>query len=519
MTAPTGEGAQPHWSHRFLVNVAWSWAGTIASFLMGFFVSPLLIHRLGEKNYGLWAIAFAFVDYFNILDFGFKSATVQLLARYRAQGDDAGMNRAFNTAFVYYLSVGGGLFVLSILAAGPLAGFLHVTPELRPDFVLLVRIIAAGWTFGFVCNGVVAATEALQLFQTQNNLHILTQVLRTAGYVGVLYAGLGLPALGTVTTLTQFTGFGSMAVFLFRAAPALSFAPRLFDREIWGELRSFGNHAFVSGIGTFLLNQGPGFVIGRTLNEAAIGHFSLPNRILQYVVELITRIGSVTMPNATHMATSGRIRELGHFVTSINRYCFALFLPLALFLHFYGPQVLARWVTPEFAGSAGPLLTPFLLSTSLAVAAQFNSVSVLFGIAKHAIYSRLLVLEAITMLAGMALVIPQFGILGAAWVLCGAAIISRGLVTPLLLCRALDIPYLPFLSAIYGLPLLLAVPVYGMLAWLQGNWLPGGAWLQLGLAAGLGALAYYALFFVFGLQQSHRVLLMASLRRWVPLRN
>lgn len=498
------------------MNVVWGWLGTAASFIMGFFVSPLLIQRLGEQNYGLWAIALAFIDYFNIFDFGFKSATVQLLARFRAQNNPQAMNVAFNTAFVYFLSVGLVLFTASWLAAPSLASFLRISPALRPDFVLLVRIIAVGWTLAFTLTGVVAAAEAFQLFKVQNNIHILTQILRAGGYVWVLFSGFGLPVLGTVTTLTQFFNYGMILVFLLRSHPELRFSPFLFDRAIWKELRSFGGYAFISGIGTFLLNQGPGFVVGRSVSEAAIGYFSLPNRILQYVVELVTRIGSVTMPNATALASTGRYAELASLATYINRYCFALFLPLAIFLLFYGPNVLAAWVSASFAAQAAPLLTPFLLSTSLAVAAQFNSISILFGMARHAPYSRLVIVEAVVMLSSMALVIPHYGLPGAAWALAIAAILSRGICTPLILCSTLSIPVLPFLNTIYTLPLLLALPVSGLLYWLHSGLIPGSSWFELALAAAISAISYYILFLSFGLQPSHRNLLMASVRRWLP---
>ena len=170
----------------------------------------------------------------------------------------------------------------------------------------------------------------------------------------------------------------------------------------------------------------------------------------------------------------------------------------------------------NWAAQSAPLLTPFLLSTSLAVAAQFNSISILFGMARHASYSRLVIAEAIVMLSSMALVIPHYGLPGAAWALAISAIVSRGFCTPVILCRTLSIPVLPFLNTIYSLPLLLALPVAGLLYWLQSGLIPGSSWLQLALAASIGGLSYYILFLVFGLQPSHRSLLLASIHRWIP---
>ena len=74
---------------------------------------------------------------------------------------------------------------------------------------------------------------------------------------------------------------------------------------------------------------------------------------------------------------------------------------------------------------AAPLLPAFVLMTSFGVAGQFNSVGILFGMAKHDTFAKAMVAEAVTTLIGMTLVLPRFGILGVAWVACGATPISR----------------------------------------------------------------------------------------------
>ncbi len=53
-------------------------------------------------------------------------------------------------------------------------------------------------------------------------------------------------------------------------------------------------------------------------------------------------------------------------------------------------------------------------------------------------YARLLIVEGILALIGIALVLPGFGILGAAWVIATLSILHRCFVTPWLLCRALN---------------------------------------------------------------------------------
>src|ERR1700728_3171517 len=105
------------WAERFFINVLWNWLGVVASFFTGFFLSPYIIRTLGDQRYGIWALAFAFIDYYTLFDFGFKSAVVNLISRYRAEGQDRETNEVINSALFYFIGLGFFIFGLSWFAA------------------------------------------------------------------------------------------------------------------------------------------------------------------------------------------------------------------------------------------------------------------------------------------------------------------------------------------------------------------------------------------------------------------
>ncbi len=122
------------WAERFLLNVIWNWIGVAVNLLAGFFLAPYLIRKLGDEQYGIWALAFAFIDYFTLFDFGFKSAAVNLISRFRAQGDTDKINEVFNTSLFYFLGVGGALFLLTLVLAGQLHHFFTIPDRLPVGF-------------------------------------------------------------------------------------------------------------------------------------------------------------------------------------------------------------------------------------------------------------------------------------------------------------------------------------------------------------------------------------------------
>ncbi|MCE5310975.1 MAG: oligosaccharide flippase family protein [Acidobacteriales bacterium] len=498
-------------AERFVANVYWHWLGVIASFLTGFVVSPYIVLKLGDSRYGVWALAFSFIDYTMLLDFGFKTAVVNAVARSRAQNDTNGINEVVNTAFSYFLAIAATVLILVWGISGDLPRMFQITPVYRDDFVRLVRIIGFGWAFALASSVFVAGVEGFQQFKAQNRIYIASLILRSGGCAVALYLGFGLPTMGLIITLSQVIN----AVFLFvvfrRSFPELSFSRNSVKPGVWKQLASYGIHAFVAYLGGILVSQGPPILIGHFRSEAFVGYYTLPFRLVQYIVEFVTRIGYVTVPNASEMVAQERKPDLVNMGIYLNRYSFSLFAPLSVFLLVYGKELLCVWIKPSFAEQAAVLLPAFTLSTLFAVAGQFNSSQILFGLAKHGTYSRTLVAEGIAALAFMVIVLPSYGVVGVAWVAAAFALLNRGWITPYLLSRSLKFRLLGYMRAIYLTPTLAAIPVFFFGFWFKTQALPGRNWAELLIAAGLIVLPYYGACYFFVMEEQHRLLLRTSI--------
>ena len=173
-----------------------------------------------------------------------------------------------------------------------------------------------------------------------------------------------------------------------------------------------------------------------------------------------------------------------------NRYSLALFLPLTIFMAIYGPQLLAVWISPQFAANCSGVLAALLVSTTITNAGQYSSISILFGMGRHQRFARALVVEALVMIGGVALVARPFGITGVAWVVASAMVLNRGMFTAWLLSHELRVGYFRFLASVYQ-PLIYTGPAIAVLYALRHTVLPGRNWAEL-ILAGMIALACYA---------------------------
>jgi hypothetical protein len=111
----------------------------------------------------------------------------------------------------------------------------------------------------------------------------------------------------------------------------------------------------------------------------------------------------------------------------------------------------------------------------------------------------------------MLFVIPRYGILGAAYVAAGFAVLNRAIVTPYLLCRLMDFSLARYLADIYVKPLLAGIPVLVYAMYIKSHWIPGTNWFQLIACIALIAIPYYILCGFVAVEPDHR----AVLREWI----
>jgi O-antigen/teichoic acid export membrane protein len=183
-----------------------------------------------------------------------------------------------------------------------------------------------------------------------------------------------------------------------------------------------------------------------------------------------------------------------------------LFAPFSMALLVYGRELFLVWIKPEFALLSAPLIPIVAVGTTVGIAAQFNSASILYGLGRHQGYAYMLMVEAACCLAGLYWVIPRYGIMGAAFVTSGLIALTRGGVTSWLLCRAIHYNMIKYLRGIYVGPFLTAAPVLPMAFWIKHHWLPGHNWFQIIAGSAIIAVVFYSMAYYTCLQKEHRSL-------------
>jgi O-antigen/teichoic acid export membrane protein len=508
MNSSVENGGGPAAAHtgRFLRNVAWNWLGVVLNIVSALILSPYIIRKLGDDNFGLWALTLSLVEYYWLLDFGLRSATIRYSAHHHATGEHKQINTIINTALGYSLCVAPPLIGGTLLVSPWLASLFHIT---HPLFSRLLAVVVISWALVGALNVFASCLEGFQRFDLTNQCTIAALTVRTTLAFLLLRAGYGVVELAYVTFGSQVL-LHTLCYFRLRSVfPKLRISLREGRLSMLRTMLSYGVHSVVASLGQRILSNAPQLIIGYLLPTRFVGYYSAPVRLLDYTVEAILRIGNVSNPHAASLMAAGRSEDTLRLGVYVNRYCLLLFLPISLFLAFYGSPVLSVWINPQFGGQAAGVLVPLLIGMTIANVGMYNSGSILFGMGRHQVYSRLLLLEALACVTGIFLVVPRYGIVGAAWTASLLMLVNRGPVTAWLLTSELKAGYWSFLGKVYA-PLILAAPMSVVLYVLR-LMLPGKNWGQLILAGGLLMMVYLPVALLL-LERSHRDYLFRFLR-------
>src|ERR1700757_3153592 len=87
-------------------NVSSSWIALGTNVLVGIFLSPFMLHRLGDAAFGIWVLIFSITGYYGLFDLGIRSSLVRYVSTYTAKKDSIGLAKLISTSLATYTAIG-----------------------------------------------------------------------------------------------------------------------------------------------------------------------------------------------------------------------------------------------------------------------------------------------------------------------------------------------------------------------------------------------------------------------------
>ena len=427
-----------------LINALSGLALFVANTAIAFVMSPIMIHTLGNRRYGIWEVIITLVGYLGALELGVGSALVRFVADAQSRDDRDALGRIVNTGLFGLAALGAcGLLIVLLgvsLPRLPLGLDVGGKTALAPVLLIfginlsvyLPRVALSAYLLGLqehrILNGIVLMAT---LGVTFAMYHILTTGLQSP----LFWMALAI-LCGTIAQVVM------LSLWIAIVDRKIRFAASSFSTKVMKELLGFGIKNAAIGGSLALVDRVVSVVIAYTSGVAQIVYFVMPNRLVDYTRTLVSQAGFPLTPYFADLAGKGEFDAVRDAWVQTSRILEVVTLGMPVMLAILGEPFIRVWIGAEYAARGRWIL--YTLCVGLFVQGTVaNRERLLVSLSRH---GRLALLTSILAFAsfGVSVVFGYvWGINGVAAAVAGFFIVLSGLEVTLT-CKVLDIGRLEY---------------------------------------------------------------------------
>jgi len=372
-------------------NLAANWIGYGANLLILFFMSPFVVHTLGDVRYGVWSLMMTMTGYLGLVEIGTRGGLGRFINYYLGKDDIPKLNGVLNTAMAMFLAAG----VLLVVVAGGLAAalpalFPKIPAELVPTGRAVLMLVAVNVWMSFLSAGFRQILTAHERFELTNAVDLGVIVLRAGSTIAVLLSGHGLVLLAVTHTAASVLGTGAAYLLARRVFPRLELRPALVSRARFKELFGFSIWAFIGRCGGRLLHSADTLVIAIILGPKWVTYYAIGGMLLHKGRDVIGQALSIFVPemikDCAREDWSGlRIQFRRGATTGM-----AIGILLLVGMVMFGRSFIVLWMGPQFEISATVLT---ILAVSSLPATIFQVTTAIYSGLHRVRFSAMMVLS------------------------------------------------------------------------------------------------------------------------------
>lgn len=457
-------------------NVFSNWVGYGVTAVIGFLLSPYVVHHLGQTGYGVWTLVVSLTGYFGVLDLGLRQSVGRFVVRYVSLDDAENVNRTLTSA-VAMLAGGGLLALLATVVFNFAFGVFHIEP--RYQLAAREALLIAGLNISLalplsVFSSILWALERLDIL---NAISIFGAAARATLTVMILGAGYGLVPLALITILENTAEYLVILLLAKRLYPKLGLRLRYFSRATCKQLMGFGIFRFIWIVGNQLIFYTDSLVIGAFLNAGAITYYAIAGSLINYGRNIVSLASDPFYPSATRLDSKDDLEGMRRLQLVGTQVALLVGLPICLGFIFLGKQFITLWMGKEYAVSS--LYLSVLTIPQFTSIAQYISAIVLVGMARHKILAQTTIGEGIANLLLSIVLVQRIGLIGVAWGTAIPHLITTGIVIPIYILRTLKLSLRDYFFQGWLRPLICGVAI-ASLFYLMAHFVERVSWVILG---------------------------------------
>ena len=373
--------------------------------------APYLLHHLGLSGYGLWMLATATISSSTVISSGFGDAAVKYAAMHRRERQK--LEDILRVSLLTNVIL-GSLLALAIWLAAPIvvSRVFSMDPSLRASALTAFRIASVILVFRTVEQVFIGAQRAHERYGPSVRINFASRAAIALGAclaVSRGYAVVGIMIVTLCVVIASTIGQAIATRLVIGPIRVLSSLDSIAASQVF----SFGCYSWLQAVGGCIFTQADRLLIGALAGTTAVAYYSVCVQAAQPIHGLIASGLHFLFPHLSHRASRSSPPDLKRVVVPVLSLNAILALCFCAPIVLFGKPLLRAWMGPAVALQAGTVLSIVAVSFGL-LGLNITGHYALLALGQVRLVSILNLAGGTAMLAVMMLLVPRYGLVGAA---------------------------------------------------------------------------------------------------------
>lgn len=408
---------------KVIKNTFYYFFSQIASIIFPLLLTPFIISKIGQVEFGIYAIVLGFIGSFGLFDLSLSSSFIKFISEYYNKKKYDELNHTINTGFLFYFVFSVLILIAGFIFTKPLLSLINIPDDLytagKNSFYIALIIF-------FVNNIFTIYSSLLISIQKMYITSVMNTIVNLLNFISVIVLLiLGFRVEGLLISQLFAVTVNSAVIFIIatKSVPELKIRPAFFSRKSLKEMGSFGIQMQVSKLAGFFSEKFDEFLLGffSVLNNVTF--FNVSTRLLRFARVIPLQFIIQVAPVAAEINAKDDKEKLSRLFEDTTRYLSLISIPISVFVFIFSDEIIFSWMGKGYEISSHilrVLIVGQLLN--LIISSPGNSILPNIGIPKYQMYEGLL--HLIINIIFSYFLIKYYGVLGAAYGNSSATVIS-----------------------------------------------------------------------------------------------
>jgi len=395
-------------------NTFYNIISQIISYLFPVFLVPIIISKIGQTEFGIYAIAYGFIGAFTLFDLGVSTSFVKFISEYYYKNDFEGLNSTVNVGALFYLVFTSLFWAIGYVFSDFIINYINIPAEAVDKGRFALHISLFIFFVATNSNIFVSILISLQKMYINSFLAIIIGIINFVSIIVVLLLGYGIYGLLFCQLFTVSLGTLLNIVLAKKYLPELSFSYRYIRLSFLKKMMSFGVQMQVSKLAGFFSEKYDEFLLGIFSLLDNVTYFNISNRIVRFAKLIPMQFIIQVAPVAAEFNSKNETEKLKTLFNDTTKYLTFVTIPISVFIFIFADEIILTWMGSGFEVSSYILRILILgMIVNLIISSPGNSILPNIGIPKYQMYEG--VLHFLLNVSISYFLIRNYGLVGAAY--------------------------------------------------------------------------------------------------------